>query len=80
MSWSYNFYFRFLGSFQCYGIFCCQSVSKQRDTVLMNCEFSDPKEPMVMVAFIHLHFSSTAMVFILQMFMFWPRDSTRLLL
>jgi hypothetical protein len=74
-----NFYFRFYGSFQCYGIFCCQSVSKERDAVLMNCEFFDTKEQTVMVTLIHLHFLIKRWNLLCRCFC-WPRDSTRVLL
>ena len=80
MSRSCNFNFRFHGNFQCYSIFCCQSVSKERDIVPMNCEFSDPKEQMVMVTFIHLHFLIERWNVFCKCFYFCPQDSTRLLL
>ena len=51
-----TFTFVSMASFNVTVFFCCQSVSKERDTVLMNCEFSDPKEQMIMVTFIHLYF------------------------
>jgi hypothetical protein len=48
--------------------FSAVSLSQERDTALMNCEFFGTEEDQVMVTFIHLQFLNTEMEFILQVF------------
>jgi hypothetical protein len=73
-----TFTFVSLATFNVTLFFCCQSVSEERDTALMNCEFFGTEEDQVMVTFIHLHFLIQTWNLFCRWF-FWPRDSIRVL-